>query len=248
MKYYKLRLHKKSLTKESAFLGNRRKAPLVMGHKRDLEELRRAQTEIAAKVVLEDRFEKPIEVVTGSDLAFLNSAVVAAAVSLDYESLQVIEEKAVIGRVSFPYIPTFLGFREGPPIIELVGKLKVKPDILMLNAHGISHPLFCGCASHVGVLTNIPTVGVAKSKLCGEYQKEPERVGEWVPLMYGEKTVGALLKSKRGCRPIFVSPGHLVSLESSIQIAKRCIGDHKLPEPLYLAHRLANEERRRSLP
>lgn len=203
--------------------------------------------EIADKVITEDRFRKPIEVVTGVDLAFLDDEAVVAAVTVIYNTLQIMEKKVIKEKTPFPYIPTFLGFREGPSIIKLAKALKIEPDILMLDSQGISHPLFCGCASHVGVLTKRPTIGVAKSRLCGEYHKEPKRIEEWVPLTYEARTVGAIFKSKKGCRPIFISPGHLVSLESSIQIVSRCLGGHKLPEPLHLAHRLATEEKRRAL-
>lgn len=218
-----------------------------MKQKYDLGKLRRMQKEIAAKVILEDRFEKPIKVVTGFDLAFLSDEAVAVAVTLNYDTLQVMEKKIIREKTSFPYIPTFLSFREGPPIIKIIKRLKIKPDILMFDSQGISHPLFCGCASHVGVLINRPTIGVAKSRLCGEYYKEPEGVGDWVPLVYEGRTVGAVFKSKGGCKPLFISPGHLVSLKSSIQIVKRCLRGHKLPEPLHLAHRLATKERRRFL-
>ncbi len=214
----------------------------------DLERLREIQREIASRVILEDRFRRPIKVITGFDLAFLGGKeAVVAAVSLNYENLQVLERRALRLRVNFPYIPTFLGFREGPPIIRLLRELKVKPDILMLDSHGISHPLLCGCASHVGVLIDKPTIGVAKSRLCGEWNKEPRRVGEWAPITYEGKVVGALLKSRKGSKPIFVSPGHRISLESSIKIVMRCVREHRLPEPIRLAHRLATEERRFSL-
>ena len=210
-----------------------------------LGELRNVQKEIAARVIIEDVFKDPIQAVTGFDIAYVDDEAVAAAVTMDYETLQVMEEKTSVEHVSFPYIPTFLGFREGPLIIKLAKKLGLEPDILMVNAHGIAHPLFCGCASHVGVSIKKSTIGLAGSKLCGHYEREPKRVGEWVPLMYNGRTVGAVLLSKRGCRPIFVSVGHMITLESAVRIAKKFLSMHKFPEPLRLAHILANNVKRK---
>ncbi|MFQ6095136.1 MAG: endonuclease V [Candidatus Bathyarchaeia archaeon] len=218
------------------------------GHKRgyDLEELRKVQEKIAARVIVEDLFKDPIQAVTGFDIAYLNDEAVAAAVTMDYETLQVVEEKTLVEHVSFPYIPSLLGFREGPLIIKLADRLRLEPDILMVNAQGIAHPFFCGCASHIGVLINKPTIGVARTRLCGDYEREPETVGEWVPLTYDARTVGAVLLSKRGCRPIFVSVGHMITLESAVKIVKHFLTVHKFPEPLRLSHVLANRVKRNS--
>lgn len=211
----------------------------------ELKKLMDIQMRIAKKIVTEDWFRAPIKLISGVDSTFFDDSAIVACVTLNYATLKVFDKKILVGKIGFPYVPGFLGFREGPLIMNIMENLDVKPDIFIINAQGIAHPRFCGCASHVGVLTERPTIGVTKSKLCGEYYKEPECVGEWVPLVYEGKTVGAVFKSKRGCKPIFISPGHLISLESSIQIVKRCIRGHKLPEPLYLAHKLATEERRK---
>jgi len=210
----------------------------------DLEKLRKIQTETAAKVILEDRFEGPIERVTGFDTAFLDKEAIAGAVTVNYHTMQVMEKKAIKQKMAFPYIPTFLSFREGPLIIKLVKRLKSKPDVLMLDSQGIAHPLFCGCASYVGVMLNQPTIGVAKSKLCGDYTQNPEKVGEWVPLRYEGRTVGAVLLSKRHCKPIFVSVGHMMTLETAIRVVKHFLIGHKIPEPIRLAHDFTNKIRR----
>ncbi|MBO3755449.1 MAG: endonuclease V, partial [Candidatus Brockarchaeota archaeon] len=131
-----------------------------------------------------------------------------------------------------------------PAIMETYVKLENKPDVVMINGHGIAHPLFCGIASHVGVLLKGPaTIGVAGSKLCGEYDEAPEAEGEWSALKYKGKVVGAVLLTRRGCKPIFVSPGHKISLKSSVEIVKHFITSHRLPLPLQRAHHLANSER-----
>ncbi len=209
----------------------------------NLEKLRGIQKAIAAKVILKDSFQT-LKSITGFDLAFLNNEAIVAAVTVDYDTVQIIEKKAIRERVLFPYIPTFLGFREGPPIIKLVRELKIEPEVLMLDSHGISHPLFCGCASHVGVLTNKPTIGVAKSRLCGEYVQKPKKTGEWASLKYKGRKIGAFLLSKKSCNPIFVSSGHMITLETTIEIVNHLLSGYKIPEPLRLAHNFANKIKR----
>lgn len=208
-----------------------------------LEELRRVQEEVSGKVVLRDGFRAPIRCVSGVDLAFLDEWAIAVCVALSFPSLKIVEKSSLAMKLDFPYIPGFLSFREGPAIVEAIQNLSVESDVFMINAHGIAHPTFCGCASHVGVLTSRPTIGVAARRLCGEYEHEPVEIGGWVPLRYEGRIVGGVLKSKEGCKPIFVSPGHLISLESSIRLVKASIRGHKMPEPLYHAHRLANKEK-----
>lgn len=210
----------------------------------DLERLRRIQVRIAAKIVTEDDFRKPINRVTGSDVAYLDDEAITAAVTMDYNTFRVIEEKVIKGKVSFPYIPTFLGFREGPLIIRLAKSLKLEPDVLMVNSQGIAHPLFCGCASYIGVSINKPTIGVAATRLCGEYEGKLEKIGDSAPLKYQERVVGTALLSKQGCKPIFVSVGHMIRLETAIEVVKHFLTVNKFPEPIRLAHNLANKVRR----
>lgn len=204
------------------------------------EVLRKKQKEIAKKVILEDDFSERIKTIAGFDLAFKDDTAFVAGVLLDYETLITREIKIIKTKLPFPYIPTFLTFREGPPIIKLYKKLKTMPGIMMINGQGISHPLRCGIASHVGVLLDTPSIGVAQSRLCGEY-KEPKEVGDHSLLKYEGKSVGYVYKSKKNCRPIFISPGHRISLKSSLEIVKNCMKNFKLPTPLYLAHTHANK-------
>ncbi len=118
--------------------------------------------------------------------------------------------------------------------------MKIKPDVILINGQGIAHPLRCGIASHVGVSLDVPSIGVAQSKLCGEY-KEPKEVGHYTSIIYNGKKVGYVYKSKENCKPIFVSPGHKVSSRTSLKIVTSCIGKYKLPIPLRMAHGYANE-------
>ena len=142
--------------------------------------------------------------------------------------------------LSFPYVPTFLTFREGPPIMKVYKKLKIKPDLIMINGQGIYHPLFCGIASHIGVLLNVPSIGIAQSRLVGKY-KEPIKVGTYSPIKYQNKKVGYTYKSKENCKSTLISPGHRVSVDTSLKITKKCIKNYKLPEPILIAHKISNK-------
>jgi deoxyribonuclease V len=212
----------------------------------NLEKLRDLQKKIAKKISLQDAFRRPIMTIAGIDIAFKADKAITAYVLTAFHSQKIIQKKSAISPLEFPYIPTFLSFREGPPIVNMIQSLDDKPDVMMINAHGIAHPVFCGCASHVGVETCIPTIGVAQSNLCGKYQVTPKGVGRYEPLLYKQRTVGWIFQSKKGCRPIFISPGHLISLESSIEITRKSMGKYKLPTPLHYAHKLACETKNKS--
>jgi deoxyribonuclease V len=208
------------------------------------EKLRSIQKEICKKIILNDEFSKPIKIIAGFDLAFSNDKAFVAGIVMNYKKFDIIEMKIVKTKLSFPYVPTFLTFREGPPILKVYKKLKTKPDIIIINGQGIAHPIRCGIASHVGVLLDLPTIGVAQKKLCGEFG-EPKQVGYYKTIIYESKRIGYAYKSKENCKPIFVSPGHKVSLRTSLKIVISCIREYKLPLPLRMAHIYANKMKRK---
>ena len=207
-----------------------------------LEKLRKIQEYVAKKTTLQDNLNYPLRIVTGVDLAFSGEIAIAAAISLDYNTLQSIEEKIIQEKLSFPYIPTYLSFREGAIAARVVEMLQEPPDVLFIDSHGMAHPRFCGCATHIGVLLNIPTIGVAKNKLCGEITKIPKKPGEWSYLKYKRRNVGAILLSKARCRPIYISPGNRITLKTALKITKHFLRGYKLPEPIRQAHLLANKK------
>ncbi|MHA2406099.1 MAG: endonuclease V [Candidatus Hermodarchaeia archaeon] len=210
----------------------------------DLDEKRRILSTIADKVIVKDIVQKPITTVAGIDTAFLDNLAITAGLLMKYPSFEVIKMISTKIAVDFPYIPKLLSFREGPLIINLIEAMEEKPDIFFINAHGIAHPMFCGCASYVGVIADVPTIGIASQNLCGEYNYEPEEPGQYTALTYHKRKVGWVYKSKKECRPIFISPGHQVSHEQSLTITMNSINNHKLPEPLHQAHLLANREKK----
>jgi deoxyribonuclease V len=203
--------------------------------KYDVEGMREEQGRISERVLTEDRLPRRIGTIGGFDIGYSGKKAKVAGVVLDYGSMEIVEKKVIETGVSFPYVPTFLTFREGPLVIKVYEKLRKKPDVLMFNGQGIAHPLRAGLASHVGVLLGKPSVGVAQRRLVGEY-KEPNGVNGFERLIFKGEQVGWVLLSKAKCRPVFVSPGHMVSLRRALGICLCCLGGRKLPEPLALAH------------
>ncbi len=202
------------------------------------ESLLAAQKLVADLAVIEDDFGE-LRLIAGVDQAFAGENIISGIVVLEYESLEVVERAYSLQPVSYPYIPTFLSFREGPAIVSAFKKLKMRPDILMVDGAGINHPRGAGIATHVGVALDVPTIGITKKVLCGE-GKEPAQVGEAAPLLYEGRKVGWLLKSGKRSRAIVVAPGNRVSLESSLSIVKACLRGYKLPEPARFAHEYVN--------
>lgn len=197
-----------------------------------------AQKLVASRATAEDDFSE-IWLIAGVDQAFVDENIISGVVVLDYSTFEVVERVYSIEPVSFPYIPTFLSFREGPAIVHAYKKLKVIPDILMVDGVGLNHPRRAGLATHVGVVLDVPTIGVTKKILCGT-GKEPSAVCEANPLIYKRQKVGWLLKPNKQSRMIIVAPGHRISLESSLSIVKECLRGYKLPEPIRLAHEYVN--------
>ncbi len=213
----------------------------------NLQSLRLYQEKMAKSVVLKDDLHNHPLKVAGADLSFIDEKGICVCVSVQLPYLKVIETSTVIKQLTFPYIREYLAFREADSVMSAYKELKDQPDMLLVNAHGIAHPRFYGAASHIGVLLDIATIGVASNNLCGLYKREPSQIGDAMICSYMGRNVGYLFKSKENCRPIFVSPGHKVSISSTIQIIKDCMGTHKMPEPLYLAHINANKVKQREL-
>jgi deoxyribonuclease V len=155
-----------------------------------------------------------------------------------------VEDVFAVTNCLFPYVPGFLSFREGPAIIEALSRLKIKPDLILLDGQGIAHPKGLGIASHIGILLDLPTVGCAKSRLVGEYKEPGSNKGAWSPLKFHGSIVGAVLRTRDSVRPLFVSPGHRIDLKASIEIVLGCIGRYRIPEPLRRADILSKRIKR----
>lgn len=211
------------------------------------EEAKNAQKEMAELVSLRDSFSS-FSTIAGVDVSNIpfdpEERIFAAAVLFSHPGFELLETMVRAERQEFPYIPGLLGFREAPALVEAVSSLSTRPDLILVDGHGISHPRGLGIASHIGVLLDIPTIGVAKSILVGK-SNEPlvDEVGSTTPLLYKGKEVGRLLRSKKRCNPLIISSGHKVSLDTAVAIVKEYLTTYRLPEPTRHAHLAANAYR-----
>ena len=196
------------------------------------------------EVCLESLPRQP-QLVGGADASYdrVNRRVYGAVAVFTYPDLTLVEEATLDGPCPFPYIPGLLSFREAPIIVEIWKKLTRRPDVLLADGQGIAHPRGLGLAAHLGLLLDIPTIGVAKSKLVGEGEEPGEEAGAATPLSWQGRVVGWILRTRKGVRPLFVSPGHRVSLTDCREITLGCVRRCRLPEPLRRADRLSRLER-----
>ena len=207
---------------------------------RDIPAARRLQIELSKKVRIQPPLKSP-SCIAGADAAFCGELVMAVASLFEYPSLLHKADAVSREKLRFQYVPGFLSFREGHALISAIGKLKQIPDVIIVDGQGIAHPLGLGIASHIGVLLNIPTIGCAKSRLVGEYVEPGLEKGQWSPLIYKEREVGAVLRTRDNVRPVFVSPGHLIDLQSSVAIVLQSLTQYRLPEPIRRADHLSKE-------
>lgn len=215
----------------------------------DLEVAKTLQRELADQLILSDCAPKKIHFIAGMDVSSNrfdpNQMVYASVVILKYPDLNVIETHSIFQKETFPYIPGFLSFREAPALLKAFEKCKTKPDVLFVDGQGIAHPRRLGIASHIGILLDLPSIGVAKSILVGKTQKVlGASFGSTSSLVYQQKQVGFLLCSKPKCLPLVVSPGHKISFERSIELVLSTLRRYRLPEPTRQAHLASNAFRK----
>ena len=194
---------------------------------------------LSRKIITEDRLPHKIKRVAGVDVAYVDELAIGAVAVLDYETLELLEQQTATCQAKFPYIPTLLAFREIPPAVACIKKLRRQPDVLLVDGQGAAHPYGCGFASHLGLVMGKPTVGVAKSRLVGE----PKTVAGQEFLVQKDQIIGAVVTTKEGVKPVYVSVGHLISLGTAVKIAKHCVRNSRIPEPILQAHKIASEEK-----
>ena len=202
------------------------------------------QQRLRRRVVTQDRFGT-IRHVAGVDVGFDNDGAVtrAAVVVLAFPALTPVDQAIARLPTRFPYVPGLLSFREIPAILAALGKLRTKPDLLLVDGQGMAHPRRFGIACHLGLYAGIPAIGVAKTRLTGEHGKVPAARGGWAPLTDAGETIGAVLRTRAGVKPIYVSCGHRVSLASAIALTMACVTRYRLPETTRCAHGLASHGR-----
>jgi deoxyribonuclease V len=183
--------------------------------------------------------------IAGADVSYEkdSSQMYAAVVVLDAASLEPLEVSFALGHAHFPYLPGYLSFREAPAVLEAYRGLTCRPDVLLLDGQGIAHPRRFGLASHLGVLLELPTVGVAKSRLVGKHAPLGRRRGSRVPLIHNGRRVGEVVRTRDGVRPVYVSPGHRIGFERAVRLVLDACRGLRLPEPTRLAHIGANRLR-----
>ena len=182
-----------------------------------------------------------VKLVAGADLAYRGdgSRAWAAIVLWSPADGAVVETVAVSGRPTFPYVPGYLSFREGPLLLRAFKRLQRTPDLVLFDGQGIAHPRGLGLASHMGVLLDLPSVGCAKSRLVGEHDEPGPRRGDWAPLRLGGRRLGAVVRTREGVKPLWISPGHRMGIGQAVRWALACCRT-RIPEPIRLAEQVVN--------
>jgi deoxyribonuclease V len=203
------------------------------------------QYELAGRLVLEDGHSPKLKKIAGADISYSKNddLFFAGVVVLDAASLEIIEEGSSVDHVSFPYIPGLLSFREAPVLLKAFEKIKSRPDIVIFDGQGIAHPRRLGLASHMGLFLDIPSMGCAKKKLVGDFAEPGNKKGSWSELVHRGEKIGAVLRTKDGVKPVFISPGHKIGFARVVQTALSCCNGYRIPEPTRQAHLLVNRLR-----
>lgn len=209
------------------------------------------QEQLRGEVIRSDQFAKVeplsgkpvLRTVAGVDVGFEaeGSITRAAVVVLSFPGLHLLHSAIARRPTTFPYVPGLLSFREVPAVLEALTSLSELPDLLLVDGQGVAHPRRLGIASHLGLLCDLPSIGVAKSILVGRHKPVADEFGAWQPLRDGGEVVGAALRTRPGVRPVYVSVGHRLSLETAIDLVLQCSRGFRLPEPIRQAHRLASQ-------
>jgi deoxyribonuclease V len=205
------------------------------------EEAVEIQKQLQSHVNLKNRL-KSIHNVAGADVScsLVDETCWAGLVVVRYPGLEPVEERWARARVSFPYVPGLLSFREIPILISAFAKLKTMPDVILCDGQGVAHPRGMGLATHLGLLVNCPTIGCAKSLLVGSYSGLGEDKGSTADLDHKGRVIGAAVRTRKGVKPVFISAGNNISLKQSLRVVFRCCPRYRVPEPIRMAHNLVN--------
>lgn len=203
------------------------------------------QKKLAGRVLLKDVLPGLLKTVAGVDVSYKKRARLfhAAVVVLDYQSMTVLETRTASGACSFPYVPGLLSFRELPILLQAFTSLATIPDVILADAQGVAHPRRLGLASHLGLWLDLPTIGCAKSRLCGVHEEPGLTIGSWEPLLDKDAEIGRVVRTRTRVKPLYVSPGHKVGFDAALEIVLQCSRGYRLPEPTRQAHLLSNKAR-----
>jgi len=189
--------------------------------------------------------KKPLRLIAAADVSYDSGDGInfGAFLLFRFPDLTLLEKVWAVEKISFPYIPGLLTFREAPVLLKAFSHLSQKPDLILLDGQGIAHPRSMGIAAHLGVLLNLPAIGCAKSRLCGRYEEPGSKKGCTTPLQDKGKTIGAAVRTRTGIKPVFVSPGHKMDLATSTRVVLALCRTYRIPEPLRKAHAFVNRLR-----
>ncbi len=211
-------------------------------------EARAIQQELKAQIRQEDEIPLDrIKTVAAADVSFnrFGKTLFGGVVFMEFPGLRLLDVCTRISEATFPYIPGYLSFREAPVILDILRDFEIVPDVLLCDGQGVAHPRGLGLASHLGLFLDIPTIGCAKSVLVGKYEEPSAARGSVSYLWYEGKKVGAALRTRAGVKPVFVSCGHKISLDSAVEVVLKCSPRYRIPEPLRRAHLEVNNLRRK---
>jgi len=212
------------------------------------EEAVKIQQTLRKRLVLHDKnMPDEIKTIAGADISYSkgDNLFFAAVVLLEFPSMKAIGETSFTERINFPYIPGLLTFREGPSLLKAFEKLRIVPDVVIFDGQGIAHPRGLGLASHMGLFLDIPTIGCAKTRLTGEWDEVGNEAGDYSYLMLDGRIAGAVLRTKKNVKPVFISQGHKIGLQRSVDIILSSCAGYRLPEPTRRAHLTVNRIRQK---
>jgi len=201
---------------------------------------REMQQELAPRIIRTGAVENP-KLIAGADISVNRFAKTgkAAVVILTYPGLEVVEIQTIIAPVEFPYVPGLLTFREAPLVLAAFEKLSLTPDLVFVDGQGIAHPRRIGLASHLGLCLGIPTIGCAKSRLIGEHADPAPEAGSYAELTDEAEVIGAVVRTKDGVKPMYISIGHLIDLPDAVKWTLACCRGFRIPKPTRRAHQAA---------
>lgn len=216
---------------------------LALAKVNNTAEAKLIQEQLRHRVIIEDDLAT-VRYVAGVDVGFKNNYQItqAAVAVLSFPSLELVESAIAQIPTTFPYVPGFLSFREIPAIVEALKKIQTTPDLILCDGQGLAHPRRFGLACHLGVLLDLPTIGVAKSLFIGKHEELPLDKGNWKPLIDRDETVGMVLRSRTSVKPIYISIGHKISLPTAKDYVMKCLTKYRLPETTRWADKLASDK------
>jgi deoxyribonuclease V len=213
-----------------------------------IPEAKQIQEHLFQKLDLSER-ELNIRTIAGADISLnlYSTTIYAGIILLSFPDLKPLAYSLVKSETRFPYVPGYLAFREAPALVQVWEQMKQKPDVLVMDGHGIAHPRRLGIAAHFGAVTGQASMGCAKKILFGKFKEPKLKKGSYSPIMDKTEQIGFAVRSKDKIAPVFISPGHLIGMNNSLEIIQQCFGKYRIPEPTRLAHELVNKFRKGEL-